>query len=400
MNKKILVLLSLVVLVVLSTNVLGMGLSPSFFYLDEMIRGNTYEKNFRALNLDGSSANITLGATGGAQDWISFYDLETNEEIKTIFVPAKSDVPFRVEFKVPADAPNGVYEGYLTITPDVDSELENPVSIVTRNLYQLQVSGTEKIAGTVDGISAPDTESGQLLRIQYGFRNTGNVGATPTAKLIVSKGGEVIDSVEVEGTYVKRATFFNQEFTWDTENRGTGDFSANVEIVLDGKTIAKEDIPFNLAPRGTYTADGLVGEVVKPSHVTVNSVAKTQIQFFNKGQIDVKAKVVAEVTKNGKVIDVIQGDEFAINAGDSDNLYFYFKPSQEGNYEITPKVIYGGKEKALDAFTVEVKSEDDGLTSGDLNSGSNSLMVVLIALVGVLIIVVAVFGYFHFKKLY
>lgn len=399
MNKKILVLMSLIVLISISTNVLAVGLSPSFFYLDEVIRGNNYEKNFRVLNFEDSDVFVTLGSTGDSQDWINFYDIETGEEISTLEVPGKSSVLYKVAFEVPEDTPNGVYEGYITVTPEIEESNDTTINVVTRNIYQLQVSGTENIAGTIDGISTQDTESGQPLKIQYGFRNTGNVGATPTAKFAVYKDGNFVDSSEVEGQYVKRGTFFNQEFFWDTENRGTGNFTADVEITLDGKIIKEEKLTFNIAPRGTYTVEVLIGEVIKPKNLVVNAVGKTEIKFYNKGKISVTAKVVAEVVKNGQVVDVINGDELSIDAGGSNNLYFYFKPYEEGEYTIKPTVLFGGKENELEPFTLNVQSETEGLSVDNLDSESdNSTTSILLILVGVLLAIIIIFGYIYIIK--
>jgi len=400
MNKKILSIISFVFLIALAANVLAVGISPSFFYLDDVARGNPYEKNFRALNLETSDVNAEIIATGDAADWIKFYDVDTDEELENIYVSSKSSVLFKAVFDVPEDAPNGVYEGHIGLSPILPDSKDTKINVVTRSIYRLTITGNEKLSGTIDSITTQDTESGQALRVQYGFRNTGNIGATPSAEITVEKNGQFVDSQTFEGEYVKMGTFFNQEFFWDTENRGTGDFTANVKIFLNEKVISEKDLTFNIAPRGTYTVEGLVGDITKPEDVTIGSVAKSGVKFFNKGKIDVSAKVVAEVTKNGKVVDVIQGDEISINAGGAGDLLFYFKPSEEGKYEINPKVIYGGKESALDPFTIEVKSEEEGLTSGNLGSSSNTLMIVLIGLVAVLILVLAVFGYFYFKKLY
>ena len=54
---------------------------------------------------------------------------------------------------------------------------------------------------------------------------------------------------------------------------------------------------------------GKVGEVSKTDW-KVRQITKTEIKFFNTGQIDVNAKIKAEVMKDGKLIEEKVGRQF------------------------------------------------------------------------------------------
>lgn len=384
----------------------GLGISPSIVEMDNLLRGNSYEKYYKLLNLEDYEKEVEVTPSGDAASWTNVLDAETREERSIFTIPANEQLFFLAEFDVPEDAPNDMYEGFFDVVPTKQREAgETQVSLVVRGFYRLEVTGVEDINGDVDSITVKDTESGQLLRINFDFRNTGNVKIAPTADVDILKDGEVIDSFTQDGNEVPTGKFEVQEVTWDTENRGTGDFQARVKILLAGEEIASKTLGFNIKSRGTYTAEGRVGEVSQPPVWKAGQLGKTQVKFYNTGQIDVQAKVKGEVKRDGEIVDIVEGDEKLVKAGSSRNLEFYYKPDKPGEYIIASSVLYSGKEEPVSELRFEVSSAEDAERAETVNTesfGSDDTNYVLLTILGALVVVLlgvaVLFAFLFFKK--
>jgi len=397
--KKIIYLL---IAILLAFNVwgAGLGISPSIVTVEDMLRGNAYDKYFKALNLQDFEVNATINISGEAAEWIILKDVETGELLpEVISVPGSSDLSFLAVFDIPADAPNGMYEGFIEIRPVATQAVDGSVvSLVVRGFYRIEVTGTEIRKGSVESITTEDTESGQPLRVYYDFRNTGNIAVAPSADVVVYKDGAVIDTFSSDGVMVNAGTFLIQEISWDSSNRGTGTFEVETTVFLDETELANIKLAFNLSARGTLTAEAIIGEISKPDKLKVKEVGKAELKFFNVGKIDVNAKIVGEVMKDDKIVDVISGEEVLIKAGKSEEISFYYKPETEGEYIIKSKVLFSGKEEAIDDFTLEVVSEDEEtINKQDFESG-NGAVGFLTGLVVVLILAMVIMAYVFTRK--
>ncbi len=318
------------------------GVSPSIFEFENLARGHAYEQYIKILSLEEVDSEATLETVGDIPSWVTFLHVDTKEPITgPIMVPSKSSVQVIALFDIPPDAPNGEYEGYIQVRPVVSEVVSgSPVNLVVRAKYNVVVIGDEQISGVVESATVKDTESGQTLRIKYSFENTGNVAVRPTADVVILEKGKEIDSFSFEGHEVNSGLSSTQIVEWDTENRGTGDFEAKLEVFLDGQSLFVKTLPFALLPGGTFTAEVSIGDISKPDSVSVLDVAKTEVKLYNTGKIDIVAKIIGEVKKDGKLVDIIESDEKIINVGDSSLLSFYFEPTEPGEYVVDSKSVF------------------------------------------------------------
>ena len=367
----------------------GLGISPSVFDYDDFAKGNSYEAYSRVLNLENVNRDIHIDAIGTGSQWIKIMDAVTNETYGVYTIPGKSDRQFTVIFDIPNDAPNGFYEGYLQVEPTT-TEGDGNVNIVVRSYYKFLVGGNEVINGSVKSISSRNTEAGQTLRIVYDFTNSGNTQVAPFAHVQIFKDGNKIDEVRIDGSMVKAKTTSTQEILWNTSNRGTGNFSANVKIFLDNESIFNEDLEFYLENVGTFLAEAIVGEVALPDVWSIEEVGKIEVTYFNIGNIDFNAKLVSEVWKNDKLIDVLNSDGVLIKAGTSEDILLYYKPENNGDYTLKNKVVYSGKEEILEDISINVFDEDSNNVNTTEFTDESSGYINVVLIVNILILLIAV----------
>ena len=95
---------------------------------------------------------------------------------------------------------------------------------------------------------------------------------------------------------------------------------------------------------------GELQEVIASSDMTVGEIAKIESVFHNTGDIPVRAKTVAEVYKNGKLVSTFEGDEKEIGVKNVDKVPAFFRPMSAGNYKLSVSVNY--ESKSTDARNV------------------------------------------------
>lgn len=350
MNNRLLrsvILLSLFLLLILPfCNALTISLIPSKVRINSAVKGNEYTQQIFISTLSNEELSIQLNATGEIASWVRFYDSDISKEITSISVPAGGSKNFQVIFTIPQDAANGKHSGMLVagLAPkNLSNASGASVSLLTTSIVTLNVTGEQRLEGRVGGIEINNVESGQPLRIVVDFTNTGNVKAKPEFKVTISKNGKIVDIFSYNEIIMDVGTSKLITTEWDTEGRGAGNMTADVLVLLDGKVISQKDLAFNIAPKGTLSAVGRVGNIQNPRSYTLNTPAKMQIDFYNKGLIDFKAKIVGEVYRDGTLVDTITGEETAITVGEKQTLTAFVKPNSYGNYVVKRSIVFEGK---------------------------------------------------------
>ncbi|MDD9952912.1 MAG: hypothetical protein OXR66_01085 [Candidatus Woesearchaeota archaeon] len=378
----------------------GLGLSPSIIQEAELVRGETYSYSIKILSNEETDRRVALSVSGDGATWIFLRDPATNEFVtEPVTIPANEERSFYVDFILPEDLPNGRYEGHFEVTQVIEESEStvNPVSLVVRSIYRLDVTGDERKTGTVPSMTVRDTESGQPLRIRYDFFNTGNVAFAPTADVTVKKDGADVERFEREGLMTRPDETLVQTAEWSTEGHGTGTFTADVTVKANGVAIGEDTLTFNIEPRGTFTADIFSGDPVLPEELLAGKLVRGYVDFHNVGKIDLTAKVQMEVFQNDELVDVIKGEESLVIPTKHKKLEFFFKPTEAGDYVLKGKLLYSGREKELEDMHVTVQAEEAPAVNtesfAEEESGSNMLVW------GILAVLVVLGGaFFMFKK--
>jgi hypothetical protein len=392
-------LLYVMLFVLVATSTLassGLGMSPSIIQQENLVRGNSYTKFVKVVNLDEVDQTVSMELSGDGAEWVTIIDTDTNQPVAEVFgVTATEQKTFAFQLDIPEDAANGFYQGRIQIQPSAQKPGET-VSLIVRTVYQFSVTGTEVKGGVVNSMVTQDTEAGQPLRIQYDFENTGNIRIAPTAEVTISKDGTVVDTFTELGIEVQKGLQKVQTLEWDTENRGTGLFTAEVTISLEGEEIATQTLPFSVEAGGTFEAEVLTGKPEAPSVWEEDKLQKVTVQFHNIGKVDVMAKASSEVLLDGELQDVVASEQLNVKAGASETLTLYYKPSSPGKYELHSKVLYNGEESAIDPLTFEVKSDEALEVNRDEFKESSFPMILIIVLV--VLIAAGVIAFIFLKK--
>ncbi len=364
----ILAMLMLSCLLVLPVAAAGMGVGPSHLEIKDALRGGEYERLLTIFNLGNEKVTFGFSVTGSAVDWISFYKKDAPDiQIEQIDVEKEKEAGVLVKFNIPQDAGNGDYVAVISVTtiPDnEEGEAIQAVALCAQVEVDITVTGTQILSGVISNIQIRDIEEGYPLRIEAFFQNTGNVEAIPQFDVEMVQDNQTVATFTVADTRVSPDSSKMFHVECDATDNSRGDYLCNITVSLDNEVIATEELGFTILPRGTLTRSGVCTEMALDSDPKIGMISRLKAVFLNNGQIDTNAKLVAEVFRDGVLVDVINGDELLVPVGYSTELIAYLRPESPGKYSVRTHVLYGGKRTDQKDLSFEVSSINNPVSSG------------------------------------
>jgi hypothetical protein len=360
--KKIIVLLILVSMVQHAIAI-GIGISPADIDLNNALKGAEYKSSITIFNTGPEVVNYSLKTSGNMGEWVSFYNInDYNNTINYVKVPGKNRTSVIVNIKIPEDTANGNYTGSIDVKsiPEVAKGEGSGQSLVigASTGVRITVTGDQVLDGNVLGISTENIEPGNPLLITMQFQNTGNVMVKPKIAVTIFEGKNTIDNFTHETTQVKVSSIETIIAEWKTGPANIpSNYTAKVEISLNGKIIKSENLTFMILPVGTMTKSGNLTSLYLDGETVVDNMVTVRAYFMNTGQIDTPAKFRAEVYKDNKLIETLSSDELVAPRYQEIVLLSYLKLTSTGNYLIKGKVIFGGKETPLKEYSFKVSEK-------------------------------------------
>jgi len=359
----ILAMLLLSCLLVLPVAAAGMGVGPSHLEITDALRGGEYERLLTLFNLGNEEVTFGFSVTGEAGAWISFYKKDAPDiRIEKINVEKEKEAGVLVKFSIPQEAGNGDYVTIISVTTipdDEEGEAVQAVALSAQVKVDITVTGTQILSGVISSIRIRDIEEGYPLRIEAFFQNNGNVEATPQFDVEMVKNNQTVATFTVADTRVSPDSSEMFHVECDTTDNSCGDYLCNVTVSLDNEVIAAEECRFTILPRGTLTRSGVCTEMALDSDPKIGIISKLKAVFLNDGQIDTNAKLVAEIFRDGVLVDVINGDELLVPVGYSTELVAYLRPESPGKYNVKTHVLYEGKRTDPKTLSFEVSSTNN-----------------------------------------
>lgn len=358
----------------LSVLALGVAVGPTNIDIVDALRGSEYKRTITVFNPSDEETSYSLSCTGDIENWISLHDIDNEGIIDSLTIKGNDKAVILVKINVPDEVTNGIYSTTIfaeTIPDDNSEDTEVSAVLQAKTLVTVTVGGEEIISGSVIDIRTRDTETGLPFRIEVIFKNTGNVIATPTIECAISTkdkpddalaqlsfndqtvGVEKQDSIFVEGT---------------TENLTTGEYLASVEVYLIDELLKETTIPLALLPPGTLTKQGELISLNYDGQPILNSLIKIQGLFINTGQVDVHAKLIAEIDYDDVLIDMTESETILVPSNQERLITAYYKLNQNGQYTIRGYISYDGKLTSSEEVLLSV-ANDELLPIQEQNSG-------------------------------
>jgi hypothetical protein len=355
----------------------GIGLGPSETTITDALRGTVVERSLTVFNVGDTDGNITLVAEGAAGNWVTFHPMTPQgSALQYLMVKGRSNIPFIVKLTIPADTANGIYtttiRAKLRPVNAAGTGTESTAIMEATSQLSVTVTGVQKVSGTVDYITADDTEVTYPLPVKVLFRNTGNVAVNPAIRVTVSGKNKTIDTLSDSGTQVNAGQTEAILVRWNTTGVEPGDYSARVGVSVGTTSIKESEIPFKIFPAGTLSRQGNLTSLKYDGAPAVGTVVKITGIFENTGTIETKAKLMGEIYRDGILIDTFTSDELSVPLYAKVDLIHYLKLETPGSYTIKSYALYEGKKTPQK----ELSFKTTGLTTPTTKTPLSPIMAV------------------------
>jgi len=193
-------LLGLFLLSPLKTMAIGQVTDP--IEIKNAMREKSYDETITIVNTESAKSFIQLSSAGAMSDWVKFYKTaQDTENINEVEVLPKSKIDIIARFTIPEGAPNGKYQGYISVlrqAADFISDTKDSGNAVAQKIDRevtVEVNDIENIIFEASLIPEKyDLTQGDLLKIRVIYDNRGNIEINPQINLKIKQEEDVMYS--------------------------------------------------------------------------------------------------------------------------------------------------------------------------------------------------------------
>lgn len=331
----------------------NIGISPATINFENVMR-NGYAERIIVISADSvEPIKIELQPRGDIVEWIN-YSEESFE--------VSRDEPYylRVSINPDIDTPNGNYSGFLRVmTSATGEDLEGHAVGKIRSTLDLsikvEVTDVEVIECDVSNVKVSSVEKGDDILISMDVLNRGNVRLYPQVFFNVWDfdqtevlfddsfyGKEILPTTEEPLEFRVKSNFFDIGQHWS-------------EISVPD-CVYESLLTFDVLEEGSLSASGLLLSILSKKSADVKETVPVEVNFKNVGEKEVEAYFKGKVTRDGKIIQVLESEKSFVPVEEIEKFQFYFTPQKSGKHIISGRVYYAGKKTFESSASVEVGS--------------------------------------------
>lgn len=341
-NKRVFLLVTLFFIVFyLSSFVsaVNVGVSPASLVFKNVLRGGYAEANV-VVSVDSlSDTRIIVNATGEIAKWLNF--------TKNFTVSVNNPHLMKISVTPPNDVPNKNYTGFVVIqtVSSGGAKKGNAVGIIrsTLDVYiTVEVVDTEILQCAASNFGVNSVEKGDDAVFNMNVTNGGNVIIKP--KIIIQIWNEdqtmIVKTINEVGSSILPTTKKQLSFRVNTGSMKISQYWVDVSVT---DCLSSNLLTFDVLRPGTLKADGILLNLLSINETKVGNTIPIKAIFKNTGEKEVGAEFKGQITKSGKIIQLLDSPKFDIAEGKIGIFTFYFTPQSSGDYIISGRVYYSGK---------------------------------------------------------
>lgn len=374
----------------------SIGLSPGAAKFEGVLRSGYSEKTITLSTSSETPLNCEITATGPAEKWFSY------SAGKNFVLNPRSHQTLTIMVEPADDAPNGFYEGYITIVikpnASVSGGMGSQISTGVSLKYSVEVSDVEKRHYAVSNVYITNdgtTEERMPIEFSVSLNNDGNVRLTPriVIQLLSEDKTEVLGTSEYSNKLILPTT--KQDFLITVpHNLSLGKYWAKFTAYLDDKIVSDNVLPLEILERGSLRVRGTLVQVsLNKIWVYTGEIVEINASFKNDGVVSTPVVFKGRALLDGTVEGLIESDEVEAAPGETVDLTTYFTPKKPGRYTITGKASFSKKQSTekssiLNVRDIKEKPPEETVSTVPESKGSgidNNTM-----LIGAAVLIVAV----------
>lgn len=352
----------------------NVGVSPASIYFPDVLRGGYAERSVTVSADSIEPIGIQISTWGEAKDWINY-----SED----FFELVKDSPHQLNIFVtpPDDIPNGNYTGFVRImTSSLGESIEGHAVGVVRSSLDLAITieivDSEIIQCKTSHFEVNSVEKGDDIVFIMDILNEGNIRINP--RIVV----DIWNSDQTE--IIHHVDFSDQQVLPTREDKflvrvPSGGFDVSqywAEVsVLDCFSSAL--LTFDVLGVGALSANGVLLRILSVPNASIGDTVLIEASFKNTGEKEVEAQFKGRITKNGKLVQILESPTSDVLINDIEKFPFYFTPQESGRYVIDGRVYYDSKKTFEKSAVIEIM---------DYGKGYPYLLIIVYIILAVLII--------------
>jgi len=353
------------------------GISPGNINYKDVLRGGFAER-FVTITID-SEEPVGVKATprGEIGEWLEFPD--------NLTVSRNSPVRMPIAVKPPVDIPNGNYSGFLRISTEslgdggIEGHAVSTIRAVLDVSITVEVTDHEILQCRASGFQVHSAEKGDDVQVNINILNEGNVRLKPDV---------VFDIWDQDQISIVKTESFIGDMILPTREEKASFFFGTDDLDLDQYWIdinvpdcfTSETLTFDVLEVGALKADGLLVNIFSKVWAEVDSTFPIVANFKNIGEKSVDARFKGQITKDGKIIQLMESEESTVGIGENSNFTFFFTPEKPGKYIASGRVFYDKKRTFESSTVINVTARKFGVKQAILTVVYLAIMLFILVL--------------------
>ncbi|MEM0465075.1 MAG: hypothetical protein QXW97_00035 [Candidatus Pacearchaeota archaeon] len=330
------------------------GVSPPEINFKNVLR-NGYAERGLVISIDSEKpVNVQISSRGEISNWLNFSD-------NNFSVSKNNPVLIKVSVSPPADIPNGNYSGFLTISTSGFGEgIEGQAVGIIRSAVEpyvtVQVSDVEIKDCFASDFKVESVEKGDDIVFNLKISNNGNIKLKPRAIINIWDQDQIsmLKSQDFIGQEILPTLDRDYIFRISSSDLNVGQYFAEISVP---DCYSSQTLTFDILEPGALRANGVITSIVVPKIVKLGETIKIIVIFRNIGEKEVEARFKGQITREGKIYQILESEKFKVPAGETNNFDFYFTPKKTGKYVILGRVYYSNKKTFESSSSFDVISE-------------------------------------------
>ncbi len=342
-----------------------LGVNRASVTFDNVLRGGFAEEEIIVSIGRPDDVFVFFEARGEIADWISFEPSEGS-----FFVSEGDPGVISVMVEPPSDARVDSYEGTVFISTgalgNVSSAMGSNVVVAFEVDVLINITDTQIVSCTAGGLDISDVEIDEENVISARVRNTGNVRYSPAFDVKVFS--QMQDEVVKEYTYSHnediiptRTSLIEGSFNLDLD---PGQYWAEVSEPVCG---SRSMITFSVLERGGISDTGVLEKVSAKTWASVGEIVPIIATFKNEGSRTVSAQFKGTVTKDDRVIEIVESDVINVPPDSEVELDSFFSPDDSGQYRVSGRVHFNNRVSYERGTIINVNFDEEGSVAGSVD---------------------------------
>ncbi len=352
-NRNVLIGLFLLTAILLFSGMaaaVNVGVSPATLSFKNVLRGG-YAHGSVVVSVDSPyPVRIAANATGDVASWLNFTS-NFSSSVNNPYVLGISVTP-------PDNMPNGNYTGFVRIeTLATNGTVPGQaVGIIhsTLDVYiKVEVVDTQVLQCSAGSFSVQSVEQGDDAVFNVNVTNQGNVIINPKISIKVwdENQTKVVKEINTQGGNILPTLKKQISIRMNTADFPISQYWADVSV---DDCLASNLLTFDVLQPGALKADGIFLNLLSSPNANVGDTVPIIANFKNTGEKEVSAEFKGQITKSGRIVQLLDSPVATVPINQLNTFNFYFTPKSPGEYIITGRIYYSGKQSYELSTKVEV----------------------------------------------